>query len=244
MGKAHELFKKASLEEGRDYTVYSGQGVIRLTVPEALWTIAWRAKKGDEKAEKALGQLLEAAERLGIRQYFKERIRLVLMAGTKNAVGKKMTLEEKGITVEITGFKVELVSFEDPNKTCNRPAELCRRRVTIRYKIGDKEQEFTVAWGVGEENTIRASVRINALYRAAALIAVAIREGDEEEKKNRIINRARRGSTVTPSFDNPLAMAQYDASLLGWAMEIRRRGNELRREKGKSTRETRRYKTL
>lgn len=100
-----------------------------------------------------------------------------------------------------------------------------------------------MAWGVGEENTIRASVRINALYRAAALMAVAVREGDEEEK-NRIIDRARGRGTVTPSFDNPLAMAQYDASLLEWAIEIRRRGNELRREKGKSTRGTRRYKTL
>ena len=107
LGKALEVFKKAGLEEGRDYTVYSGQGVICLTVPEALWVIAWRAKIGDARAKAALDQLLEAAERLGIRQYFKERIRLVLMAGTKNAVGKKMTLEEKGITVEITGFKVE-----------------------------------------------------------------------------------------------------------------------------------------
>ena len=56
---------------------------------------------------------------------------------------------------------------------------------------------------------------------AAALIAVVVQEGDEEEIK-RIIDRAKKGGTATLSLDNLLAMAQYDESLLEWAMRIKR----------------------
>ena len=209
-------------------------------MPEGLWSIAWMAKKGDEKAKEALDRLLEVADRLGVREYFEERVRPVELAGTKSAVGRRVTVE--GVAVEITDFKVEWVKFEDPNKPCSWPAEPCRPKVVVEYVHGGGKDEFTVAWGVGEENTIRASVRMNALYRAAALIAVAAREGYEEEIK-RIIDRAKKGGTATLSLDNLLAMAQYDETLLEWAMEIRR-SDELRREKGKSTRESRRYKTL
>mgnify|MGYP001770682630 CR=1 FL=1 len=110
MVKALQALERTGLVEGEEYTVYSGRGFVRLAVPEGLWAIAWKAKNGDERAKEALGQLLEVAGRLGVRQYFEERVRPVLLAGTDNAVGKKVTLEKEGITVEITGFKVEWVS--------------------------------------------------------------------------------------------------------------------------------------
>ena len=155
------------------------------------------------------------AGRLGIRQYFEERIRPVVLAGTNNAVGKKITLEEKGVAVEITDFKVEWVKFENTDEACNWPEQLCRPRVTISYRVGGEERSFTVTWGVkGKVNTICASVDVaNKLDKAAALVAVAVWEGDEEER-NRIIERAKRGDTVRLTLDNLFAMAQYDVSLL------------------------------
>ena len=225
--KALEAFKKAGLVEGEDYTPPSGQGYIRLAIPEALWTIAWRAKKGDGRAKETLGQLLDVAKRLGIRHYFEERVRPVLMAGTNNAVGKKVTLEKEGVAVEITGFKVEWVSFKD--KPCNWPAELCRPKVTISYKVGGEERSFTVTWGVvSKKGKIYADVKKTTLDKAAALIAVAVWEGDEEER-NKIIEKAKRGDTVRLTLDNLLAMAQYDPSLLEWAMRVKRTAKHLRR---------------
>ena len=69
----------------------------------------------------------------------------MLLAGTKNAVGKKVT-SGRGITVEITDFKVEWVSFGDADKPCNWPKRLCRPKVTIRYKVGVEKQSFTVTY--------------------------------------------------------------------------------------------------
>ena len=220
--KTLQTLKGAGFEEGKDYTASSGRGYIRITIPQGLWTIVWMAKNGDEKAKEVLNQLLDVAKRLGIREYFEERIRLVLMAGTKYAVGKKMTVE--GITVEITGFKVEWVSFKDKDNPCNWPKELCRPRVTIRYKIGDEEQEFTVTWGVGKKGEIQAYVNIeNKLDKAAALIAIAVWEGNEGER-NRIIEAAKRSGEVNLTLDNLVAMAQYDGSLIEWVMRIRKAG--------------------
>ena len=221
--KALEAFKNAGLVEGKDYTPPSGRGVIRLTVPDGLWTIAWMAKRGDERADKALDQLLKVAGKLGIREYFEERVRPVLVAGTKSAVGKKKTLEEKGVTVEITGFKVEWVSFEDADKPCNWPAELCRPKVTVEYVHDSGEDELVVTWGVGEKGEVRAGVNLKTLYKAAALIAVAVWEGDEEEE-DRIVKIAEKGGKTSLTIDNLITMAEYDESLLEWAMHVRRRG--------------------
>ena len=220
LDKILDAFRKAGLVEGEDYTVHSEKGYIRLAMPEALWTIAWMAKHGDERAKEALGQLLEVAGRLGIRHYFEERIRPVLMAGTNNAVGKKVTV--KGVTVEITGFKVEWVSFGDANKPCNWPAELCRPKVTVEYVHNGGEGGFVVTWNVGEKGAIYANVRVNTLDRAAALVAVGVQEGDKEEE-DRIVKIAERGGVVTLTLDNLLAMAEYNKDLLEWAMRIRNR---------------------
>ena len=221
LDKALEAFKKAGLVEGEDYTVISGQGYVRLAVPEALWTIAWKAKKGDERAKEALDQLLEVAGRLGIRQYFEERIKPVLMAGSKEAKGKKFTLEEKGITVEITGFKVEWVQFKNTDEPCNWPAELCRPKVTVEYKVGSQVQTLTVTWGVGEKGEVRAEVKRMTLDKAAALIAVGAQEGDEKEK-DRIVKIAERGGKAALTFKNLLAMAEYNKDLLEWAMRAKK----------------------
>ena len=220
--KALEAFRKVGLVEGEDYTAITDEGEIRLAVPEALWTIAWRAtKEGDERAKEVLNQLLEVAERLGIRQYFEERVRPVLMAGTKSAVGKKKTLEEEGITVEITDFKVDWVSFEDADEPCNWPAELCRPKVSIGYRLGGEERSFTVTWNVGDNREIYAGVNMKTLDRAAALIALGVREGDKKEEK-RILDKAKRGGTVTLTLKNLIAMAEYNKDLLEWAMRVKR----------------------
>ena len=219
LGKALEALKGAGLVEGRDYTAVTDEGVIRLAMPLGVWTIAWMAKKGNEKAKEVLDQLLDVAGKLGIRQYFEERLRPVLLAGSKNAVGKKVTLEKEGITVKITDFKVEWVSFEDPDKPCNWPAGLCRPKVTVKYVYNGGEGQLTVTWGVS--GRIYADVKKMTLDKAAALIAIAVWEGDEEEKR-RIISKAKSGGKVRLTLDNLLAMAQYDASLLEWAMRIKR----------------------
>ena len=215
---AREAFKKAGLVEDRDYTVYGGRGEIRLAMPEALWTIAWKAiKEGDARAQAALNQLLKVAERLGIKEYFEERIRPVLLAGVNNAVGRKMTV--KGFTVEIKDFKVAWVSLKDKKKPCNWPEQLCRPRVIISYRLGGEERSFSVTWGVDNTGAINANVNVeNKLDRAAALIAVAVWESDEEEKR-RIVGAAKRGGYVELTLDNLLAI---DASLLEWAMRVKR----------------------
>ena len=183
-----------------------------------MWAIAWKAKNGDARAKEALDRLLEVAERLGVRQYFEERIRPVMLAGTKSAVGRKVAVE--GVAVEITGFKVEWVKLEDPNEACNWPKELCRPKVTVEYAHGGRTSKFTTTWGMAR-GAIRAGVGVNTLDRAAVLIAVAVWEGDEVEVK-RIVEAARRGGGVILTLDNLLAMAQYDEALLEWAMRIRR----------------------
>ena len=59
------------------------------------------------------------------------------------------------------------------------------------------------------------------LDRAAALVAVAVWEGDQDEIK-RIVDKAKRGGSVTLTLDNLLAKAQYDPSLLEWALSVKR----------------------
>ena len=216
--KALEALEGAGLERGKDYTVYGSRGYIRLAMPVGLWTIAYRAKGGDNRAKEVLDRLLRAAERLGIRQYFEERMRPVMLAGTKNAVGKKVSVE--GVALEIVDFKVEWVSFEDANKPCYWPAELCRPKVIVKYKAGNEESTLTVMWGINK-GLIRADVWMSTLDKAAALIAVAVWEGDEEERK-RIIEAAKRGGKVALTLDNLLAMAQYDESLMEWVMRIKK----------------------
>ena len=180
------------------------------------------AKKEDESAKEALGRLLKVADRLGVRDYFEERVRPVMLVGTKSAVGKKVAVE--GVAVEITRFKVEWVKFEDPKKPCNWPKELCRPKVVVEYVHGGKD-EFTVTWGM-VQGAIRAGVRINTLDRAAALIAVAVWDGDKDEAE-KIVETAERGGTVILSLDNLLAMAQYDETLLEWIMELRKKGQSV-----------------
>ncbi|ABP50255.1 MAG: hypothetical protein OWQ51_02525 [Pyrobaculum arsenaticum] len=47
-----------------------------------------------------------------------------------------------------------------------------------------------------------------------------MQEGDEEERK-RILDKAERGCIVTLTTDNLFAMAQYNETLLEWAVRIR-----------------------
>ena len=178
------------------------------------------AKNGDKKAKEVLNQLLDVAERLGTREYFEERIRPVLVASTKNAVGKGVTVN--GVTVEITGSMMKWVQFKDADKAC-RPAELCRPKVMIEYTHSGGEGEFTAMWGVLEKTKIYANVWTKTLDKAAALAAIAVWEGDEEGVK-KLANKAKRGVVVTLTPDNLLAMAQYNKDLLEWAMRVKKRG--------------------
>lgn len=167
-----------------------------------------------------LDQLLKVADKLGVREYFEERIRPVMLAGTKNAVGKRVTVED--VTVEITGFKVEWVSLEGAKRPCSWSAEPCRPNVVIKYRADGEEQVFNMTWKIKESGRIEASVKMaNRLDKAAALVAVAVWEGDEEEKK-RILDKARGGDVVTLTLSNLLAMAQYDESLLEWVMFVKK----------------------
>ena len=122
------------------------------------------------------------------------------------------------------------LKFEDPDKPCSWPAELCRPKVAVDYKVGNEEQEFVVTWGMLEKGVIYTSVNMNTLDRAAALIAVAVWEGDEEEKE-RIQDRAKRGGIVMLTLDNLLATAQYDESLLEWVIRVRSYEREVNKHK-------------
>ena len=79
---------------------------------------------------------------------------------------------------------------------------------------------------MGKRGAIDASVYVKTLDKAAALIAVAVWEGDEKERK-RIIDKAKRSGKMKLTLDNLLAMAQYDEALLEWIMELRKKGQSV-----------------